>query len=338
MIAARIDHPTYAPAQAAWLEWRPDSQWVRWIAIAAAAGCTWVAGEACRGPILINTSHLHLAIENPLKLLLAAVVALQMWCLFTPRIHSVAARWLRRSLWYVMAILGGVESGALAVVGILAIDLRWKSASIWTSPSPTQSATISFLLFAAALTSTDPRSYLHMAAWRCGVQWNRWNWRARVILIFFCCNVALMCNSLCAYWRHASTMFLVHDALTANTCDQDGKLQPNFDNFCKRCREQIPLDARILYHGPNEGLVLAYVIYPRRVFMLPGEQRDMFHECWRRESWCQGMTADPLDAYWKWDPSMPNISEEQFIADRRVTYVVTFDETDVKKNSIQALR
>jgi hypothetical protein len=338
MIATRIDGTTDVRGPAAWQAWHPNWPWLRWMALAAAAGCTWVAGVACRGPILINTGHLQPAIENPLKLLLAAVAALQMWCLFTPRLHAVAARWLRRSLWYVMAIVGGVESGALAVVGILAIDLRWTSASIWRSPTPTQSATISFLLFAAALSSTNPRSYLSRLVWRCGVQWNRWNWRARAILIIFCCNVVLMCNSLCAYWRHASTMFLAHDEVAANTCDPDGKLQPNFDNFCQRCREQIPLDAQILYHGPNEGLVLAYELYPRRVFMLPGEQRDTFHDCWRRESWCQGMAVDPLDAYWKWDPSLPNISEEQFIADRRITHVVTFDESDITKNFIRALR
>jgi len=338
MHAAQTDYTADIRCTAARQEYCPNWPWLRWISLAVAAGCTWVAQVACRGPILVNMVHLRPVIENPLKLLLAAVVALQVWCLFTPRIHAVAARWLQPSLWYLMAIVGAVESGALAIVGILAIDLRWKFASIWTSPTPTQFASISFLLFAAALTTTDPRSYMRAVAERFKFQWNRWNWQSRVVFIFFCCNVLLMCNSLCTYWRHASTLFSAHDESVANSCDPDDNLQPNFDNFCRRCREQIPPNARILYHGPNEGLVSAYELYPRRVFMLPAEQRDMFHECWRREKWCQGMTADPLDQYWKWDPSLPNISQPQFIADHRVTYVVTFDESDITKNSIQSLR
>jgi hypothetical protein len=93
-----------------------------------------------------------------------------------------------------------------------------------------------------------------------------------------------------------------------------------------------------LYHGPNEGLVLAYELYPRRVFMLPQEQRDLFEYCWYMESWCRGMAADPLDRYWKWDQPVLNISQEQFIADHQITWVVTFDSSDVSHNCIQLLR
>src|SRR5262249_12605905 len=109
------------------------------------------------------------------------------------------------------------------------------------------------------------------------------------------------------------------------------------DIFCKQCDKEIPADARILFHGPNYGLILAYELYPRRVFMLPQEQKHMFHFCWQEEKWCAGIAADPLDRYWKWDPPLAPVSEDQFIKEHQITCVVTYDDWKVK-NCIQNLR
>ncbi len=157
-------------------------------------------------------------------------------------------------------------------------------------------------------------------------------------LIFLVVNVAMMTNSFCTYWKHTSAMFSYHDELVASSCDANGLATPNFDNFCQRCREAIPSNATILYRGPNQGLVLAYELYPRRIYLLPQDQHDMFHDCWCRESWCQGLAPDPLEHYWKWDQPYPSISPEKFIAEHHITHVVTFDESDIAKNLIQTLR
>jgi hypothetical protein len=297
-----------------------------------------IAAMACKAPIMANVSHPRVRVENPLKVLLAAAAALEVWCLFSPRLQIAAAKLLSISLWRIMAFIGSLEAAALALIGIVTIDLRWKSASIWSSPTPTITAAISFLLLAIAFTRTDPRPQLVSILQRCGTQWTAWNWRGRTVLIFLVINIAMMSNSLCTYWKHTSAMFFYHDELAASSIDVNSKATPNFDNFCRRCREEIPSDARIFYRGPNEGLVLAYELYPRRIYLLPQDQHDMFHDCWCRESWCQGMAPDPLEHYWKWDEPCPNTSPEKFVADHHITYLVTFDEFDVAKSLIQTLR
>ena len=92
------------------------------------------------------------------------------------------------------------------------------------------------------------------------------------------------------------------------------KWNSTFDRFSDDCCHLIPINARVLYHGPTEGLELAYELYPRRVFMLPREQRDLFHNGWYTDLWCRGISPDPLDDCWKWDPLLPEIPEQEFIA------------------------
>jgi hypothetical protein len=323
-----------------WLQWRPDWPIARWIAIVTAVSSTLIAAIACGRPIATRsqTDNVYIVVENPLKLLIVAAVALQIWCLLTPRVHMASQRWFGLSMWRTMLWAGAVESGILALVGIVATDLGWQCESIWNHPSPTKSAALSFLLCALALSRSNPISHLREMMQRCGTQWKQWNWRGRIVMVMLCLNVLLTGNYLLGYWRHASKMFAVHNQSVACMCDDDGKPISDFDTLCHQCTKQIPANARILYHGPNLGLILAYELYPRPVFMLPQEQKDMFHYCWRREKWCAGLTADPLDHFWKWDPPLTAVSENQFVADHQITCVVTFDEENVANNSIRILR
>ena len=293
-----------------------------------------------RGPIAIvsQTSCVRIVIENPLKPLIVAAAALQVWCLLTPRVHAAAQRWFAMSLWRVVLWMGAVESGVLALISIVHTDLGWESASVWSHPTPTKTATISFLLSAVALSRKNPLSNIYEMMQRCGTQWRRWNWRSRIVIAMLCLDVLLTGNFLLGYWHQASNMFAVHNQSRACMCDDDGKPISDFDTFCRLCVKQIPANARILYHGPNYGLILAFELYPRRVFMLPQEQKDMFHYCWRQEKWCTGMTADPLDHLWKWDPPLTAVSERQFIAEHQITCVMTFDDRNVANNCIRNLR
>jgi hypothetical protein len=327
------------PAVAApWLKWHPDWPVMRWVALATAGYCALVGGLACNGPVVAKLGPVHLAVDNPLKALLAAAAALQIWCLFTPRIHLAAERRLRLSLWRIVFAGWAVETGVLALLGMASTNLCWNSANIWSSPAPTICAAVSFFFTALALTTADLRWPLLAMTQRSIVQWKRWNWPSRIVLIFFCLNLIFLCHGYVTYWKHASAMFCYHDGLPSNWRTVDGKPAANFDYFCEQCRTQIPQDARILYHGPNDGLVLAYKLYPRRVFMLPQEQQNMNQNCWLLEEWCQGMTADPLDAFWKWDPPLRDVSEENFIADHHITHVVTFDHTNLAIIGIRPLR
>ena len=93
-----------------------------------------------------------------------------------------------------------------------------------------------------------------------------------------------------------------------------------------------------MYRGPTEGLVLAYELYPRRVFMLPSEQRALFHNGWQTDLWCRGMAPDPLEDCWEWDPPLPELTAEQFIAQHGITHIVVYDNTEEANCTIQALR
>jgi hypothetical protein len=339
-MAKRREYFTRWADTANWLQWRPDWPIARWVAIVAAALSALIAAIACAQPIVTRsqTVNVYIAVENPLKPLIVAVAALQIWCLLTPRAHAAAQRWFGLSLWRILLWVGAVESGILAIVGIAATNLGLECASIWSFPNPPAMATISFLSCVFALSRNNPLLHLHEMMQRCVTQWKRWNWRGRTVLVMLCVNILLTGNYLIGYWQHASRMFADRNPLMACKCDDEGNAVSDFDVFLRRCRKEIPAGARVLYHGPNYGQLLAYEIYPSRVFMLPQEQKDMFHFAWREEKWCKGMAADPLDHFWKWDPPLTPVSEEQFIAEHQITCVVTYDDLSVANNSIRDLR
>jgi hypothetical protein len=338
MSGSNVDSQSYAPLPSFWRNWLPDRPKVRLFALAAAVFFLSVGAFACTRPIIANFGPVKFGVENPFKPFLFALAALQVWCLFTPQMHEFFERRGGVSLWKIMLIAGAVEAGALAVIGIAAIDLRWTAAPLWTWPTPTQAATTSFILLIAALSMSDPRAYVRQFIGRCKDQWTHWDWRTKTVAALFALQIIFMVSSVSAYWRHASAMFAYHAPELVDELGLDHRPISNFENFCERCRQEIPADARILYHGPNEGLILAYELYPRRVFMLPEEQLYFFRNCWSIEPWCKGMTADPLDGYWRWDKTPPKVSPEEFIADHQISYVVTFENEHASGNSIQKLR
>ena len=69
--------------------------------------------------------------------------------------------------------------------------------------------------------------------------------------------------------------------------------------------------------------------------MLPREQRDLFHNGWYTDLWCRGMSPDPLDDCWKWDPLLPEIPEQEFI---RNTEFLTSSRTTIQMKRIAAFR
>ncbi len=108
---------------------------------------------------------------------------------------------------------------------------------------------------------------------------------------------------------------------------KDGKEFPLLEGFSRWVSEQLPPDARILFHGHTPALRFAYEVYPRRVFMLPQEMRWMA-EHWHVQPQLSNIPADPPLGFW--DRRLPNDTVEaaDFIREHRITHVVTFDETD----------
>jgi hypothetical protein len=79
--------------------------------------------------------------------------------------------------------------------------------------------------------------------------------------------------------------------------------------------EPLPADARILYHGGYECMILAYELYPRRVFLLPDEQAQI---C---EDWMFGSEKES-SIRWPARFAIPTIDLGQFLREHRITHDV----------------
>ncbi len=293
----------------------------------------------CFRPLIGVLGPFKYHFANPFKLLAVVVLSLQVWWLLTRPADAVLRRATRLTWWQMKLSIEGVELCFVAVIGVLAIDLQWQVAPIIVLIKPTLAFMLAALAAAiVALTAGRQWSRMWELLGRCRLLWRGWNWRARFIAAALLIHVVLISKSLPGYWEQTSGLFLSHETAQSTTLSYTGKILCNFDFFCLACGDRIPADARILFHGGNEGLILAFELYPRRVFMLPQEQRDMFHNCWKKELWCRGMAADPLDKFWRWDPPLNTVPEDKFIEEHGITHVVMFDPLNAANCRIQAVR
>lgn len=115
-----------------------------------------------------------------------------------------------------------------------------------------------------------------------------------------------------------------------------GNRYAQFERFFESCRQQLPDDARVIYFGRGEGQLLAYILYPRPVFMHPTDRYvawvghqvlDLGRELPNDELFPGGLPL-PLDA-----PSL-----EEFVSAHRITHEVRFVESDLPACRIRAIR
>lgn len=109
-----------------------------------------------------------------------------------------------------------------------------------------------------------------------------------------------------------------------------------FERFFERCRQELPADARVLYLGRGEGQLLAYILYPRPVFMHPTD---------RYVAWIGHQVLDlgrPLPNDELFPGSLPPPLEvpslEAFVGSHRITHEVRFVESDLAACRIRAIR
>jgi hypothetical protein len=311
----------------------------RWGLLISALVCAIVAALTCHYRFVGSLGPVRFRISNPLKAMALAIAALHGWCLLTPRLQQFVGRHSRCSLGQLWLLIVAIETGAMAVFGVVTIDLQWGWAAPLVIVRPRFTATAAFCLAVAFLLSVDSRG----RRWRSAMPqfralWRRWNWGARAVCLVVLLQGVGVTKVLLGYWEQTSNLFLAHEFVHSPQFSYLNQWNSSFDRLCADCRRVIPPDARVLYHGPTEGLVLAYEIYPRRVFMLPHEQRDLFHNGWCTDLWCRDMAVDPLDQCWKWDPPLREIPPPQFISEHGITYVVTYDNSDPDNCTIQAWR
>ncbi len=115
-----------------------------------------------------------------------------------------------------------------------------------------------------------------------------------------------------------------------------GNRYEQFERFFERCRQELPDDARVLYSGRSEGQLLAYILYPRPVFMHPTD---------RYVAWIGHQVLDlgrplPDDELFPGNlpPPLGVPSLESFVAARRITHEVRFVESDLAECRIGTIR
>jgi hypothetical protein len=267
------------------------------------------------------------------------VLALQIWWLLTPRAESLLLRRSGFTWWQMKLAIEATELCIVAIIGVLVTDLQWSGGPVVELLRPTAAIELALLAAAIVIVSTGQRWQRILALQRqLRGLWRTWNWGARIVGIALILHIGLISKSLLGYWEQTSGLFLAHEAVHSTALSPTGKILCNFDFFCQICLDKIPEDARILYCGGNEGLIMAFELYPRCVFMLPQEQREMFHDCWRNEIWCRGMAADPLDECWRWDPPTPSIDQAQFMQEHGITHIIRFDPLNASSCQIQDVR
>ncbi len=111
-----------------------------------------------------------------------------------------------------------------------------------------------------------------------------------------------------------------------------GQPVANLEYHILRYRRVIPPRAQIAYRGHWEAMIVAYRLYPRRLFLLP-EDVQRLARAWGDHRWLEIKTkgasrADAwTDEYWaaRHPPvEIPPLS--QFLADRHIEYIIRYDE------------
>jgi hypothetical protein len=107
-----------------------------------------------------------------------------------------------------------------------------------------------------------------------------------------------------------------------------------FGRLFEQCRRDLPADARVLYVGRGEGHLLAYVLYPRPVFMHPSER----YAAWVGHQ-LHDMDVTPEDALFpaSFPPPEEALALEAFIESRRLTHRVEFAESDLSRSRWEAI-
>ena len=106
--------------------------------------------------------------------------------------------------------------------------------------------------------------------------------------------------------------------------DPNGQPGPNFEYFCECLRESTPPEARILFSGGAPAVRLAYIVYPRKIYLLPRDYSALVASC--------------LEPYWqRFLPHQP-VDRAQFISEHGITHVAVFDGDDITRCRLEAVR
>jgi hypothetical protein len=168
--------------------------------------------------------------------------------------------------------------------------------------------------------------------------WRVWNWRKRLFL-------AIAVSSVVAITLHdvRYPQYLDHAAdyrarvLTQTEYQTSSGTIPSLEYFAREVIEQTPPDARILFVGRTSGIRLAFEIYPRKVFMLPKDYRQMAIG-WHIQPWFLDVPEDIHQAYWHQFIPIDSVDEHDFIREHHITHIARFNELDRTACKLESIR
>jgi hypothetical protein len=176
---------------------------------------------------------------------------------------------------------------------------------------------------------SQPGEHLQRAAGRFRTLWAQWGWRQRGMLLAVVAQTFFALRSWQNYPWH-----LEYDRQAQLNSDQTaavdsrGERLPVVESFARRVCEQLPPDARILFHGRMPAMPFAYEVYPRPVFMLPQEMRRLAAS-WHVQPPFRDLGDDPHEPYWHQFLPIAETDPTTFIHRHGITHVVTFDDYDL---------
>jgi hypothetical protein len=177
--------------------------------------------------------------------------------------------------------------------------------------------------------------WLRRVAERFVALWRVWGWRDRLMFV----AVAAQAFFAMRFWEDYPAYLeferqVIGNSYRTPTYEFNGRKLPVLECFGRRLATELPEDARILFHGQTAGLRLAYEVYPRPVFMLSQEMRVMAAS-WHVQPQLADLPGDAKPDYWNRRLPDDSVDERQFIAEHRITHVVTFDEYDIAKCRVE---
>jgi hypothetical protein len=168
--------------------------------------------------------------------------------------------------------------------------------------------------------------------------WRSWDWRGRCMFALVAGQALLVAR----FWEDYPSVLsfermAMANAYTSPTYKINGERLPTLECFGRSVREQLPPDARILFHGRTAVLRFAYEVYPRRVFMLPQEMRELA-ATWHVQPQLRDLPDDPHLRFWHDKLPTASIEPAEFIREHRIDFIATFDENDLAACRVEAAR
>jgi len=160
------------------------------------------------------------------------------------------------------------------------------------------------------------------------VIWSDWNRRQRTMFAAVILNVLAGIFYMLNYPEHLIENY--HGAITdarPSLRKIVGQDSVPVEGFAAKCCDELPGDARILYHGAQEGWLFAHEVHPRRVFILPSEGAEL-SSTWHKNRWLSKLPADPLNGYWDHPIAASAEERRNFIRSHGITHEVFYDAAD----------